>query len=124
MGIGECHVIKRGRPVDILKLTGWQIKFIGSMLDLSQAELAARVGVSQPTIYRMEMDPNRVHESIAVMKIRSLADENLLMVPDHGAFSGQPVAVAARPRPASPALRTATGLRRTTCRGRRGPART
>ncbi|MCB1383684.1 MAG: 3-deoxy-7-phosphoheptulonate synthase class II [Notoacmeibacter sp.] len=86
--------------MDIPKLTGRQIKFIRSMLDLSQAELAARVGVSQPTIYRMEMDPNRVHESIAVMKIRSLADENLLMVPDHGAFSGQPVAVAARPRPA------------------------
>ena len=84
--------------MDIPKLTGRQIKFIRSMLDLSQAELAARVGVSQPTIYRMEMDPNRVHESIAVMKIRSLADENLLMVPDHGAFSGQPVVLAARPR--------------------------
>ncbi|MCB1425921.1 MAG: 3-deoxy-7-phosphoheptulonate synthase, partial [Notoacmeibacter sp.] len=77
--------------MDIPTLTGRQIKFIRSMLDLSQAELAAKAGVSQPTIYRMEMDPNRVHESIAVMKIKALADENLLMVPDHAAFTGQPI---------------------------------
>ncbi|WP_114647857.1 class II 3-deoxy-7-phosphoheptulonate synthase [Zhengella mangrovi] len=87
--------------MDIPTLTGRQIKFIRSMLDLSQAELAAKAGVSQPTIYRMEMDPNRVHESIAVMKIKSLADENLLMVPDHGAFSGQPI--FASPAPSSQA---------------------
>ncbi len=83
--------------MDIPKLTGRQIKFIRSMLDLSQAELAAKAGVSQPTIYRMEMDPNRVHESIAVMKIRALADENLLLVPDHGSFTGQKP-VHAQPR--------------------------
>ena len=77
--------------MDIPTLTGRQIKFIRSMLDLSQAELAAKAGVSQPTIYRMEMDPNRVHESIAVMRIKALADENLLLVPDHAAFTGQPM---------------------------------
>ena len=75
--------------MDIPKLTGRQVKYIRSMLDLSQSELAARVGVSQPTIYRMEMDANREYESIAIMKIKSLADENHLLVPSHDAFSGR-----------------------------------
>jgi 3-deoxy-7-phosphoheptulonate synthase len=77
--------------MEIPKLTGRQIKYIRSMLDMSQGELAAEAGVSQPTIYRMELDPNKVHESIAVVRIKSLADENLLMVPDHDAFSVRPV---------------------------------
>jgi predicted XRE-type DNA-binding protein len=38
--------------MNIPQLTGRQVKYIRSMLDLSQAELAAKVGVSQPTIYR------------------------------------------------------------------------
>ncbi len=59
------------------------------MLDLSQSELAAKAGVSQPTVYRMEMDANREYESIAVMKIKALADENHLLVPSHDAFSGR-----------------------------------
>ncbi len=76
--------------MDIPKLTGRQIKYIRSMLDLSQSELAAKVGVSQPTVYRMEMDSAREYESIAVMRIKALADENHLMVPAHEAFSGRP----------------------------------
>jgi 3-deoxy-7-phosphoheptulonate synthase len=79
------------RAMEIPKLTGRQIKYIRSMLDMSQGELAAEAGVSQPTIYRMELDPNKVHESIAIVRIKSLADENLLMVPDHDAFSVRPV---------------------------------
>ena len=63
--------------MNIPQLTGRQIKYIRSMLDLSQAELAAKAGISQPTIYRMELDPAKVHESIAVMKIRALADPSL-----------------------------------------------
>ena len=85
--------------MDIPKLTGRQVKYIRSMLDLSQSELAAKAGVSQPTVYRMEMDANRVYESIAVMKIKALADENHLLVPSHEAFSGrvQFAPVAAQP---------------------------
>jgi 3-deoxy-7-phosphoheptulonate synthase len=75
--------------MDIPKLTGRQVKYIRSMLDLSQSELAAKAGVSQPTVYRMEMDANREYESIAVMKIKALADENHLLVPSHEAFSGR-----------------------------------
>ena len=73
--------------MDIPKLTGRQVKYIRSMLDLSQAELAVKAGVSQPTIYRMELDPAKAHESIAVVKIKALADENHIMVPDHSAFA-------------------------------------
>ncbi|MGL4405358.1 MAG: 3-deoxy-7-phosphoheptulonate synthase, partial [Notoacmeibacter sp.] len=73
--------------MDIPILTGRQVRYIRSMLDLSQAELAAKAGVSQPTIFRMEADAAREHQSIAVLKIRSLADENLLHVPDHASFS-------------------------------------
>ena len=73
--------------MNIPQLTGRQIKYIRSMLDLSQAELAAKAGISQPTIYRMELDSAKVHESIAVMKIRALADENHIMVPDHSSFA-------------------------------------
>ncbi|MGL4490576.1 MAG: helix-turn-helix domain-containing protein, partial [Rhizobiaceae bacterium] len=76
--------------MDIPKLTGRQIKYIRSMLDLSQSELAAKVGVSQPTVYRMELDTAREYESIAVMRIKALADENHLLVPAHEAFSGRP----------------------------------
>ncbi len=75
--------------MDIPTLTGRQIKYIRSMLDLSQAELAARIGVSQPTVYRMELDPNKAHESIPVLKIRALADESLIHVPDHAAFTAR-----------------------------------
>jgi 3-deoxy-7-phosphoheptulonate synthase len=82
--------------MDIPKLTGRQIKYIRSMLDLSQSELAAKVGVSQPTVYRMEMDSARVYESIAVMRIKALADENHLLVPAHEAFSGRPTFVEPR----------------------------
>ncbi len=77
--------------MEIPKLTGRQIKFIRSMLDLSQSDLATKAGVSQPTIYRMEMDADRIYESIAVVRIRALADENLLSVPDHNQLSGRPV---------------------------------
>ncbi len=73
--------------MNIPQLTGRQIKYIRSMLDLSQAELAAKAGISQPTIYRMELDSAKAHESIAVMKIRALADENHIMVPDHTSFA-------------------------------------
>ncbi len=86
--------------MDIPKLTGRQIKYIRSMLDLSQSELAAKVGVSQPTVYRMEMDAAREYESIAVMRIKSLADENHLLVPAHEAFSGRPT--FAEPKAVSP----------------------
>jgi 3-deoxy-7-phosphoheptulonate synthase len=80
----------KGTAMDIPKLTGRQIKYIRSMLDLSQSELAAKAGVSQPTVYRMEMDAAREYESIAVMRIKALADENHLLVPAHEAFSGRP----------------------------------
>ena len=73
--------------MDIPKLTGRQVKYIRSMLDLSQAELAAKAGVSQPTIYRMELDPAKAHESIAVVKIKALADANHILVPDQSAFA-------------------------------------
>ncbi len=73
--------------MNIPQLTGRQIKYIRSMLDLSQAELAVKAGISQPTIYRMELDSAKAHESIAVMKIRALADENHIMVPDHSSFA-------------------------------------
>jgi 3-deoxy-7-phosphoheptulonate synthase len=86
--------------MDIPKLTGRQIKYIRSMLDLSQSELAAKVGVSQPTVYRMEMDAAREYESIAVMRIKALADENHLLVPSHEAFSGRPT--YAEPKAATP----------------------
>jgi len=84
--------------MDIPTLTGRQIKYIRSMLDLSQAELAARIGVSQPTVYRMEIDPAKPHQSIPVLKIQALADENLIHVPDHSAFSAKPAGAV---RPAS-----------------------
>ncbi|MBK8457538.1 MAG: 3-deoxy-7-phosphoheptulonate synthase class II [Phyllobacteriaceae bacterium] len=77
--------------MDIPTLTGRQIKYIRSMLDLSQAELAARIGVSQPTVYRMELDPNRAHQTIPILKVRALADENLIHVPDHAAFTARPL---------------------------------
>lgn len=87
--------------MDIPKLTGRQIKYIRSMLDLSQSELAAKVGVSQPTVYRMEMDAAREYKSIAVMRIKALADENHLLVPSHGeAFPGRPT--YAEPKAAIP----------------------
>ncbi len=73
--------------MNIPQLTGRQIKYVRSMLDLSQAELALKAGISQPTIYRMELDAAKAHESIAVMKIKALADENHIMVPDHSAFA-------------------------------------
>ncbi len=73
--------------MDIPKLTGRQVKYIRSMLDLSQAELAVKAGVSQPTIYRMELDPSKAHESIAVVKIKALADANHILVPDQSAFA-------------------------------------
>ncbi len=73
--------------MDIPKLTGRQVKYIRSMLDLSQAELAVKAGVSQPTIYRMELDPGKAHESIAVVKIKALADANHILVPDQSAFA-------------------------------------
>jgi 3-deoxy-7-phosphoheptulonate synthase len=84
--------------MDIPILTGRQVRYIRSMLDLSQAELAARAGVSQPTIFRMEADAARGHQSIAVLKIRALADENLLHVPDHASFSDRATLFAA-PKP-------------------------
>ena len=73
--------------MDIPTLTGRQVKYIRSMLDLTQTELAVKAGVSQPTIYRMELDPSKAHQSIAVVKIKALADENHIMVPDHSAFA-------------------------------------
>jgi 3-deoxy-7-phosphoheptulonate synthase len=73
--------------MDIPTLTGRQVRYIRDELKLSQAEMAARVGVSQPTIFRMESDPAKAHQSIASLKIRSLADENLIHVPAHEAFS-------------------------------------
>ena len=90
--------------MNIPQLTGRQIKYIRSMLDLSQAELAAKAGISQPTIYRMELDPAKVHESIAVMKIRALADENHILVPDHSAFATK-TAPAELPRATSQPLK-------------------
>ena len=56
--------------MDIPILTGRQVRYIRSMLDLSQAELASKAGVSQPTIFRMEADAAREHQSIAVLKDR------------------------------------------------------
>ena len=85
--------------MDIPKLTGRQVKYIRSMLDLSQGELAAKAGVSQPTIYRMELDANRAFESVAIMRIKALADEHHLMVPGHDAFSGRPVFAQPKSRP-------------------------
>jgi 3-deoxy-7-phosphoheptulonate synthase len=73
--------------MDIPTLTGRQVRYIRDELKLSQAEMAARVGVSQPTIFRMEADPVKAHQSIASLKIRSLADENLIFVPSPEAFS-------------------------------------
>ena len=73
--------------MDIPQLTGRQVKYIRSMLDLTQAELAQKAGVSQPTIYRMELDAAKAHESIAVVKISALADENHIMVPDQSSFA-------------------------------------
>jgi 3-deoxy-7-phosphoheptulonate synthase len=84
----SCIISQKGTFVlDIPLLTGRQIKYIRSMLDLTQAELALKAGVSQPTIYRMELDAAKAHESIAVVKIKALADENHIMVPDHSAFA-------------------------------------
>ncbi len=82
--------------MDIPTLTGRQIKYIRSMLDLTQAELASRAGVSQPTIYRMEIDPNKEHQSIPVLRIKALAEEHLIHVPDHGSFMERPLARAER----------------------------
>jgi 3-deoxy-7-phosphoheptulonate synthase len=99
--------------MDIPKLTGRQIKYIRSMLDLSQSELAARVGVSQPTVYRMEMDSARAYESIAVMRIKALADENHLLVPAHEAFSGRPTFAEPRVRDENKHKNTNTGANMT-----------
>ncbi|MCU0830669.1 MAG: 3-deoxy-7-phosphoheptulonate synthase class II [Rhizobiaceae bacterium] len=82
--------------MDIPTLTGRQVRYIRDALKLSQAEMAARVGVSQPTIFRLENDPAKAHQSIAVLKIRALADENILHVPDHAAFSDR---ATAQPKP-------------------------
>ncbi len=83
--------------VDIPSLTGRQIRYIRAMLDISQSEMARRTGVSQPTINRMEADPDRAFETIAAMKIRALADEAALAVPAQAAFA-DPRHAPARPR--------------------------
>jgi 3-deoxy-7-phosphoheptulonate synthase len=80
--------------MDIPSLTGRQVRYIRSMLDLSQAEMAAKVGVSQPTIFRMENDPDKAHLTIAALKVRKLADEHVLHVPPHASFGERAVTFA------------------------------